>query len=564
MRAVVVTLLVMSLWCGSIAEARPIPPSIHPLKQHSDSLTLNLATSGRVWTLDPALAEDKLSLTVVENLFLGLTDLNPYTGEIRPELAIAWEVSADNLRWTFTLRDDVYWMHYDPESGLATPTRPLVAEDVVYGIKRACDPRLTETVHVALRAIKGCLAVNQMLRMDVTDGVVFSGIIRVTAPDDRTVVIELAEPVQHFLSQTPLLRAVPIETIEVQGTEWTQPGVIVTSGHYFVEQLGSRSIFVRNENLPLGLQFGGNIERVIFHWVPDARTQLALYNENQLDVVAIDPQHVQQVLDDPRYSNEVVRVFNLDVFYFGFANHRQPFDNVHVRRAFSAIVNRQAFVDGLREGRGIPMTHFTPPGVPAGPDWVTLGVGFDPAYAREQLAAAGYLNCEGFPPVRITTYSGAEEWGAFLIAAAAEHLHCDANLFTLETIATPLFGVALWRSHIWTAGWSAYYPDPYNWLGEVLSCDVESALRRLCSDTDTLIYRATIEPDPVERASFYEQVEMAFFGEEGEYPIAPLFVEAGTFLLVKPWLTGPFDTDGRYGGVHWGAIRIDHRRRVAD
>lgn len=565
MRVLVVTLLVMSLGFGSLAEARPESYNHELAIRQHQPVVLDLATDGRSLTLDPALATDDPSLTAIENLFLGLTDLNPYTGEIRPELAIAWDVSADGLTWTFTLRDDVQWYDFDPDTGTVAALRPVVADDVVYGIKRACDPRLSESAQVAVRAIDGCMAVNQMLQLDVNDTVVFSNLIGASAPDDRTVVIRLAEPVQYFLSQTPLLRAVPVETIETYGATWTAPGHLVNNGHFFVEQLGYElKVFVRNRALPLGLQVGGNVDKVVFHRVPDAGTQLALYNENQLDLVTIDPLYVQQVLDNPLYSSEVVRVFDLDVYYLGFANHRRPFDDVHVRRAFSAIIDRQAFVDGLRMGRGIPMTHFTPPNVPTGPDWVTLGVGFDPDYARDQLAAAGYPNCEGFPPIRITTYAGAEEWGAFLIAAAEEHLHCDSSLFTLETVSAPLFGVALWRSNVWTAGWPPYYADPYNWLGEVLSCDTESPLQRPCSEADTLLTQATLAPNSAARASFYEQAESAFFGEEGDYPIAPLFVEAGTFLLVKPWVSGPFETDGRFGGSHWAAIRVDANTKLAN
>ena len=77
--------------------------------QGSEPLTLNINLGTDPPTLDPALATDTTSLTVIEQLFIGLVDLDDETAEVRPELANSWTVSPDGTVYTFTLRSDVYW-----------------------------------------------------------------------------------------------------------------------------------------------------------------------------------------------------------------------------------------------------------------------------------------------------------------------------------------------------------------------------------------------------------------------------------------------------------------------
>ena len=85
---------------------------------------LDVASASEISTLDPALASDTVSVGVIENLFLGLTDVDPYTGQIIPELASAWERSDDGLVWTFTIRNDVQWLQYDPNHTRITENTP--------------------------------------------------------------------------------------------------------------------------------------------------------------------------------------------------------------------------------------------------------------------------------------------------------------------------------------------------------------------------------------------------------------------------------------------------------
>ncbi len=59
--------------------------------QEDEPVVLDLATVYEPSTIDP----QKRWNVLAENLFLGLTDVDPFTGEIVPELATLWEINSE-------------------------------------------------------------------------------------------------------------------------------------------------------------------------------------------------------------------------------------------------------------------------------------------------------------------------------------------------------------------------------------------------------------------------------------------------------------------------------------
>lgn len=523
--------------------------------------------------LDPTLASDPPSIGAIENLFLGLTDYGPFTGQVVPELATDWTVSEDGLAWTFNMRSDVNWMQYDPATGEATAVRPVTANDVVYGIQRACDPRLGAAYAWPLTdVLAGCGDVFFTPPDQATDALVYGDTVQVSAPDETTVVVGLNFPASYFLSMTPMwvTRPVPREAIEEYGDAWTQPGNIWTNGPYFVAEntVGIRRTFVRNENLPVDLWHGGNVDQVTTTVVTDPGVPLNLYASNQVDTAPVPASLVPDVQAGP-HQDEIEQIFDLAVFYFGFNQNQAPFDDVHARRAFSAIIDRQAFVEQVWQGQGVPMIHFTPPSAVGAPPINEVGIGFDPEYAREQMAQAGYPDCEGFPNVDIAVGPHQEVWAAFWAQAAETYLGCDASAFTVQQYdlavllqTTGPFAPPENRPDAWALGWGPDYGDANAWVNDVLHCDAYSAVTRPCSEVDDLIDQAARETNAQTRDELYAEIEEAFFGEEGEFPIAPIYLRS-SYNLVKPWYTGPFETDGLFGATHWDAYSVDLEAKLA-
>ena len=116
---------------------------------------LNIRLGTEPPTLDVALQTDTTSGAMTEMLFLGLTDLTDETVETVPELASKWEVSSDGLVWTFTMRKDVNWVRWDPATKKAEKLRKVVADDVVYAVKRMLDPATASNYAYVAYIIKG-------------------------------------------------------------------------------------------------------------------------------------------------------------------------------------------------------------------------------------------------------------------------------------------------------------------------------------------------------------------------------------------------------------------------
>ncbi|MBN1583189.1 MAG: hypothetical protein JXA89_20945, partial [Anaerolineae bacterium] len=62
-----------------------------------------------VKTFNPLLAVDPWSVALCKLMFEGLVMVDPFTGELVPNLAQAWSVTEDGLVYTFTIRPGLLW-----------------------------------------------------------------------------------------------------------------------------------------------------------------------------------------------------------------------------------------------------------------------------------------------------------------------------------------------------------------------------------------------------------------------------------------------------------------------
>jgi len=526
-------------------------------------------------TMDPQLGEDGLSIDFIEQLFVNLTNFNLDTAEIVPEAASSWDISVDGLTYTFTIRSDIPWVKYNTLTGETTQEvdgdghpRFVTAYDFAYGIRRACSSD-TGSVYSSIIAptIVGCKDVfyhedPENIPVDLVDA------IGVHALDDNTLVIELPFPAAYFLSMTPMwtITATPSWVIEAHGTAWTEPGNIVTNGRYVLEDWVhgvSRSI-VRNPLIPDDMQGGGNIDRFVIKVVPDTTAGYALWLNNEVETTDIPDADLGIHLAG--FPDETILVPDLAVFYIAFRMTKAPFDDVHVRRAFSAAFDRDTFVQEVRQDQGLPMKHLAPPGIFGAPPINEVGVGYNVEYAQEQLALAGYPNCEGFPQISLWGYSGQLNlnWVEFAQTNWSENLGCSPDLVTIEQKS---FGeiYAIIKANdneapnMWTLSYGPDYADENNWVGDVLGCESNLRIGRQCNEIDEVMDIASRESDPLKRIELYAEIEDMFFGIDGEFPLFPIFLRAA-YAGEHTWLTR---TPALFGGEQWYTWILDQNAQMA-
>ncbi len=509
-------------------------------------LNMNLNTEPP--TADPSLATDTTSVQVDELLFLGLTDFDDQTLEVIPELATEWSVSADGLEWTFKMRDDVFWVRYNPENGKVEKLDKVTAHDVVYGVKRTIDPNTASDYAYVDYIIKNAYAVNTGESTDLDS-------VGVEAVDDFTVKFTLEQPAGYFpgIAGMWVNRAQPREAIETYAEKWTEPGNIVTNGSYVMTEWAHESHMTMIKNPHYFDAKNVQIGKINWAMVVEESTSFAMYENGELDVAAAPLADIDRIKADATLSAELYIAPNLCTYYYGFNNTKPPFDNKLVRQAFSAAIDRQKLIDTVLKGEQKPAKTFACPGIFGSPaeDPNFEGITFDPARAKQLLSDAGFPNGEGLPEITlmINTSEGHQKIAEFIQASWKENLGVEVQLANQEW-AVYLKTVHEDAPQVYRMGWCADYPDENNWVGEVFhpikgsnepkwDPESESAKRYM-----QLVEDAAASSDPEERQQLYHEAEQILTVDEAV--IAPIYYYTRV-VLTKPYVNRTY---APLGGEH--------------
>lgn len=339
-------------------------------------------------SLDPHYVNDALYY-VAAGLLEGLVLSNDDVTGVEPAAAESWEASEDGLRYTFTMREGAVWSNGDP----------ITSADAEASFRRVLTPTgagssytTGTTSYLPGLGIKGAVD----FQSGVTDDWSTVGI---TAPDERTVVIELDVPNPDFLigmSHYSML-LVHTPTIEELGTDWMLPENWVGNGPYKPSSWNPTSslALVSNETYwdydNLGLH---SIELVL--GMDDTAAQVS-FQSGDLDitianaVAEADPANAEYLVVDPGFAVQYVR--------FMYGSHEAVRD-VRVRKAISMAIDREALAS-LRPEAAAAGLSLIPGNVV--PEWEeSLATSFDPDGARALMSEAGY---DTVPPIRLQSSS---------------------------------------------------------------------------------------------------------------------------------------------------------------
>ena len=493
-------------------------------------------------SLDPCLATDSISIDMVENLFLGLTDLafdiNTSETVIKPELATSWEVSEDGLVWAFHMRKDVVW----------SDGKPVTAYDIEYAVRRTCDPATASDYAYVLYIIKGAKEVNNGEITDLSH-------IGVKAVDDYTIQFALNHPAGYFPSIAGMwvARPVPRWAIEKYGDKWTEPENIVTNGSYLLKEWKHEDeiVMVKNPDYYDADKVDIDVVRSVI--IGEDSTGMAMYEAGELDSTPCPLEDVDRVKADPVLSKEYVNMPDVATYYYGFNNTKPPMDNPLVRKAFSAAINRQALIDFILKGGQTPATTFTAPGLFGHiPPAEGVGIGYDPEAAKKYLADAGYPGGKGLPEVTlmVNTSEAHQKIAQAIQQMWVETLGVEVNLTNqewkvyLETLTED-------APQIFRLGWGADYADANNFVYEVFhSTDSDNNLKWSNAEFDRTVEQAARETDPAKRYELYKRAEQILCEEEAA--MAPIYHYAIQWM-VKPGLQRTFSP---LGGEHFDEWKI--------
>lgn len=527
---------------------------------------------------DPALATDTTSSQVIGSIFMGLTDIDDETQEAVPALATDWSSNEDDTVWTFQLRDDVPWVHYNPKTGETEVVtddegnpRMVTAEDVAYGVTRSLDPRTASDYAYILYIIQG----GQQLNTTDPEADNFQELmdnVGVQAVDETTVEFTLEYGASFFPQVATMSTAYPVPqwTIDEYGERWIEPGFIVTNGAYVMTEWahGDHLTLEKNTHWPLwGTDYApGNVERLEGIMIEEVSTAFALYENNELDTAGVPQEQIERVKEDPELSEQFVNAPVNCSYYYGFVTTKAPVDDPNVRKALSMAIDRGTLVEAVTKGGQIPANTFTNPlnfgSVAEDPDvapWALTkeqgGTGYDEALSQGKalLDEAGFTDGAGLDIVLMHNVSE----GHARIAQAIQAMWQQAYPQMTVTIETQEWQVYLDTiefdspiedvPHVFRLGWCADYPHANNWVHEVFNPEAGANRIRLSADdpvvgeqvqeyAETTVKAQTAPPE--EQVELYKRAEELLIEEI--VGIAPIYYYT-TVNVTKPWLERTYD-----------------------
>jgi peptide/nickel transport system substrate-binding protein/oligopeptide transport system substrate-binding protein len=89
------------------------------------------------------------------------------------------------------------------------------------------------------------------------------------------------------------------------------------------------------------------------------------------------------------------------VSYLAFDVTKPPFDNVDVRKAFQAAINRDELTSTVLKDIAVPAGSILAPGYPGYQQSIADKAKFDPDLAKSEMAKAGYPDGKGFPAFEV-------------------------------------------------------------------------------------------------------------------------------------------------------------------
>jgi peptide/nickel transport system substrate-binding protein len=301
--------------------------------------------------LDPTIAAAAaIAEVTLYNVYETLTKINE-DGSVAPLLAQSWEVAPDLKTYTFKLRTGVKFQNGEPFNAAA----------VKFSYDRNAAPTSTNK-----------------------DRSLFQSIAAVTTPDPDTVVINMKNPEPNLPF---LLGQASASIVEPKSapTDATQP---VGTGPFTLAAWAKGSSITLNKWPEYRNASAIALNKVTIRFISDASAQVASLLSGDVDAFprVTAARSLAQFKSDPRF---VVLVGGSKAkAIVAINNRKKPFDDVRVRRAILAAIDRKAMVEGAVDGFGAPIGSFYTPGSLGYVDTTDVNP-FDIEKAKKLLAEAG-------------------------------------------------------------------------------------------------------------------------------------------------------------------------------
>ena len=499
------------------------------LTTSSSEKTLRISQRNEPADLDPATATLPDEFFVIRALGEGLVTPAPIENRnskienppVLPAAATHWEISADQLTYTFHLRPNATWSN----------GAPVTTQDFLASYRRALTPATAAPKVSLFFAVKNA-------RAFATGALTDFSAVGFSAPDPHTFVIKLEHPSPRFLLYVASGPWIPVHlpTIERHRRAWTQPAHHVGNGPFTLTEWRPHQRLVVSKNPRHHAAADIHLDRLKFLAFDSGDSEERAFRAGQIDVTMSLPVSKVPVYEQNR-SPELHRAPLAEARYLSLNTTRPPLNDPRVRRALSLALDRATLVSRVLRGGEQPTATLVHPNLYAAPAPAarTTPQSFSTTEARALLAAAGFSDPASFPRLELSTWTNSPIVEAIQAMWKSE-LGIETSIVLREA-----------KVHL-TALESADYdiafmtaipdvPDAANLLETFTSDSAANYPHWVDSRFDELLARAARTPDLPAQTTLLREAESHLLAES---PLIPLYFNARNWLMsprVLNWQT---------------------------
>ncbi|MBL8127980.1 MAG: peptide ABC transporter substrate-binding protein [Chloroflexia bacterium] len=460
--------------------------------------------------------------------------------ELVPAGAESWDISDDNLTWTFHLRPGMTW----------SDGTPVTAEDYAYTVRRMADPNTAFDVTFYYGSIKNFTA--------ASEGKAPVDEVGVAAIDDLTLAITTEQPTPFLGLIAADIYVVPPHMVKEHGDDWSlDPATALSCGPFTLEtwDKGRQVVFAKNPNYagPSAAYW-----QQIVYLIGADEAVFPAYENGEIDLIErgyeqiISPADQARIMSDPVLSAQVHQFPQFQTWWLAFGDQGTPFADVKVRQAFAQAVDRNAIVASALMGQAVPAYGLLPPGFHSSNAEAqeSAAYPYDPEAARTLLQEAGFgEGGQPFPALDLTLRDPSptvQTVAQAIQAMLKENLGVEVGIQSLERKS---FTEQL-NAHelpFVLIPWDMDYYDASNFM-DVFVTGGRHAWSN--AEFDALVKEADgIVGDEARRAELYQQAEAILIKDVGGVFLwHPVFTQ-----LWKPYIAGSCLHENRYGILSWQA-----------
>lgn len=462
----------------------------HGSKQPQRGGTLILWEDSRVRMLDPHIAFDVTSGVLIEMLYDSLYEYDHQT-HMQPCIAESLpEGSADGRNFVVRIRRDVRFHN----------GRKLTAHDVVWSFERMISPDLFSPGAPYYQAIEGFEAFQKKQAPHLAG---------LRALDDYTVEFRLSRADQSFVHTLAMRFASPVPKEEVlaRGADFKRQPVGTGPFRMVSWDRGVRVILERNK--AYYAPHRPYVDRVVFEEGLKRDTAFLRFRNGEVDIMPRMAPADRIELKKGPWKAYMATNAKADVYGLFMNVELAPFDNIHVRRAVAAAIDRERWARA-RNFDIKPTGQILPASIPGYDAALPHLQRFDLQKAREHMRLAGFP--EGLPEP-VTLWTSDSPTGRIYGELAQSDLAKIGIKLRLKPVSFPVYLEETGKpktAQMSSGGWSMDFPDASNFLSLVSSsmkAERDSSNRSFYANPwlDDLLARALIERDPQKRVAMYHE-----------------------------------------------------------